>query len=276
MRSSPPLFVPRLDWLFFLATVGISLTLLFFGKGKAVVAVKQEIGGVAAQLGRPVAVVRRTFDLWREADQLRIQAMAFSQENARLRDATLENSRLRGMLDFRERFPLRLKPAQVIGYPGLQIGGRILLDVGRRDGVSLNSAVITPDGLVGKVVEASQLSSLVQTLNGNAYGVSVMIERSRVAGILRWVGPNEWTILGLSTGEDVRVGDLVLTTGAGLVFPKDVRVGVVTKVSGQSTPNSGWCRVTPFVRAETVEEVFVVTPGDNGFRADSLLTRELK
>jgi rod shape-determining protein MreC len=276
MRSSPSLFVPRLDWLFFLATVGLSLTLLFFGKGKAVSAVKQEVGGVVAQLGRPLAVVRRTFDLWREADQLRIQAMSLSQENARLREATLENARLRALLDFKERFPVSLKTAEVIGYPGLQIGGRVLLDAGRRAGVTLNSAVMTPDGLVGKITEVSELSSIVQTLDGNAYGVSVMIERSRVAGILKWIAPNEWTILGLSTGEDVRVGDLVVTTGAGLVFPKDIRVGVVTKVSGQSTPNSGWCRVTPFVRFQSLEEVFIVTPINNGFRTDTLLTREMK
>jgi rod shape-determining protein MreC len=59
------------------------------------------------------------------------------------------------------------------------------------------------------------------------------------------------------------VGDLVLTTGAGHVFPKGIRVGVVTDVRAQDDPKSGFCRVTPFVDFSTVEEVFVVVPPDS-------------
>jgi len=276
-RSSQPLFAPRLDWVIFLATVGFSLTLLFFGKGKAAAAAKQEIGGAVAYLATPVVLVRRTFGLWQENSALRQQAVILSQENGTLRDDAIENSRLRSMLGFKDRFPMPLKTASVIGFPGAEIGGRILLNVGRHDGIRINSAVLTPLGLVGKVVEVSEFASLVQTLEGNAYGVSVMIERSRVAGILHWVGPHEWTIVGLSTGEDVRVGDLVVTTGAGTVFPKDVRVGVVTKITGQGEANIGWCRVRPFVRFESVEEVFVVTPAPTTDRgADSLMMRETR
>jgi rod shape-determining protein MreC len=258
MRNSAPLFTPRLDWLVFLVTVGFSLTLLFFGRGKAMVTVKQELGGVFVQLARPVVYVRRTFDLWRENAALHEQAMILSRENAELRNRALENARLRAMLGFQERSPLPLRSADVLGFPGPGIGGRIVIGAGRRAGVRVNSAVLTPDGLVGKVIEVSDFTALVQTLVGNAYGVSVMIERSRVGGILKWLGPGRWTIVGLSTGEDVRVGDLVLTTGFGSVFPKGVRVGVVSEVTAPGVPGAGWCRVQPFVRYESLEEVFVV------------------
>lgn len=262
MRSSPPLFAPRLDWIIFLITVGFSLTLLFFGKKPAVVGVKNEIGGVLARIEKPLSLIRHTFELWQENAALRDQVMELRRENSELRDATLENERLRAMNEFRKRTALPLKSAEVIGYPGPQIGGQILIDAGRRDGVTLNSAVLSPDGLVGKVVEVSAATSQVQTLVGNAYGVSVMIERSRVAGILRWVEPGHWTIVGLSTGEDMRVGDLVLTAGAGTVFPKGIRVGVVSKVGGQTEAKSGWCHVQPFVDFDMIEEVFVVTAPD--------------
>ncbi len=275
MRSSPPLFAPRLDWLIFLATLGLSLGLLFFGNGTRVVTVKQEFGGIIAQLGRPVMLARRTFGLWKENALLREQSISLSRENGELRDAALENDRLRAMIGFRERFPLQTRPAEVIGYPGSQIGGRMLIDAGDHSGVRLNSAVITPEGLVGKVTEVATFTSLVQTLQGNAYGVSVMIERSRVAGILRWLGPEEWTIVGLATGEDVRVGDLVLTTGAGSVFPANIRVGVVSRVMAQGEPNAGWCRVRPFVRFESLEEVFVVTEsGRTDGAMDTLMARD--
>jgi rod shape-determining protein MreC len=274
MRNSALLFTPRLDWIVFLVTVGFSLTLLFFGKGPAVTSAKREIGAIIAFSGKPIGLVRRSFGLWKENSDLRAEAMSLSRENAELRDAALENARLRAMLNFRSRFPLPLRCAEVTGFPGLRIGGRILLDVGRNDGVRVNSAVLTPDGLVGKVVEVSAHSSLVQTLKGNAYGVSVYIERSRVAGILRWIGPGTWTIVGLSTGEDVRVGDLVLTTGAGSVFPQNVRVGVVTKVTGQHEANQGWCQVQPFVRFESLEEVFVIAQSSRTASTDSLWSAE--
>jgi rod shape-determining protein MreC len=261
--------------LVFLGTLGLSLGLLFFGNGTRMVAVKQEVGGIIAQLGRPVMLARRTFGLWKENALLRDQTITLSHENGELRDAALENDRLRAMLGFRQRFPLKTWPAEVIGYPGSQIGGRMLIDAGGEDGVRVNAAVMTPDGLVGKVTEVADFTALVQTLQGNAFGVSVMIERSRVAGILRWLGPEEWTIVGLATGEDVRVGDLVLTTGAGTVFPPNIRVGVVSRVMAQGEPNAGWCRVRPFVRFESLEEVFVVTQsGRTDSAVDTLMARE--
>jgi rod shape-determining protein MreC len=269
------LFAPRLDWMIFLAAVGISLALLFIANGQRVTTVRQEVGGIIAQAGRPVMLARRTFSLWKENSLLREEALTLSEENGALRDAALENERLRAMLGFHRRFPLNTESAEVIGYPGSRIGGRMLIDVGSHDGVRLNSAVITPDGLVGKVTEVAEFTSLVQTLQGNAYGVSVMIERSRVAGILRWLGPGQWSIVGLATGEDVRVGDLVLTTGAGSVFPPNIRVGVVSRIVAQSETKTGWCRVQPFVRFESLEEVFVITQTGHDDRAiDSLMAKE--
>jgi rod shape-determining protein MreC len=273
MASTPRLFNPRLDWIVFLTSVGFSLTLLFFGRNPAMTSIKRDVGMLIANLSRPVVLARRTLDLWQENKRLRDYSMQLSDENSQLRDAMLENERLRAMLEFRERTPLPMISADIIAVPGPQIGGRMVIDVGTKDGVNINSAVLTPQGLVGKVVEVSGHSAVVQSLVGNAYGVSVMIERSRVGGILRWVEPGHWTIVGLSTGEDVRVGDLVLTTGAGFVFPKGIRVGVVTDVRAQDDPKSGFCRVTPFVDFASVEEVFAVTAPDTLNRAPAPQTK---
>lgn len=262
MRPASPQYIYRLEWLIFLLAVGLSLTLLFIGRQPAAVGFKHDAGAAASWAARPVMIALRTLDLWRENAVLRDEALRLGEENARLRDATLENARLRSMLRLSEAAPWPLVAAEVIGYPGPAVGGRLLLDRGESSGVGENMAVITPEGLVGKVVEAGRSTSLVQTLIGDAYGVSVMIERTRVVGILRWTAPGKWMIFGLSTGDDVRAGDLVLTTGAGAVFPKNVRVGVVSKVDPPSDPRIGWCRVEPFVRFRAVEEVFVIAAED--------------
>ena len=266
MATSPRLFNPRLDWVIFLTSVGFSLTLLFFGKNPALNAFKREAAGVLTAASKPLVLARRTFDLWQENNRLRDLALSLSDENGQLRDAMLENQRLRAMLEFRQRFPLPVHSADVVAVPGPEIGGKLMIDAGSAEGVTTNSAVLTPEGLVGKVVEVARHTALVQSLVGNAYGVSVMVERSRVGGILKWMEPGHWTIVGLATGEDIRAGDLVLTAGSGLVFPKGIRVGVVTDVKAQGDPKGGFCRVTPFVDFSVVEEVFVV------MRMDSLGT----
>ncbi len=270
MPSAPRLFNPRLDWIVFLTSVGLSLTLLFFGRNPAVESLKLQAVEMIARASKPLVLARRTFSLWQDNKRLRDLSISLSDENSRLREFALENERLRAMLEFRERAPMRMKSADVVAVPGPQIGGKLVIDLGKADGVFVNSAVLTPQGLVGKVTELSAHTALVQSLVGNAYGVSVMIERSRVSGILRWVEPGHWTIVGLATGEDVRAGDLVLTTGAGTVFPKGIRVGVVTEVHAQDDPKRGFCRVTPFVDFSAVEEVFVITPPDS--EAESPLT----
>ncbi|MDD5088587.1 MAG: rod shape-determining protein MreC [bacterium] len=262
MRSSSPNYFSRLEWLIFFLAVGLSLTLLFLGHQPSAVGFKHDTNAAAAWAARPVMIALRTFDLWRENTALRKIALRLNEENARLRDATLENARLRALLRLRDAEPWPLIAAEVIGYPGPTVGGLVLIDAGDAQGVRVNSAVLTAEGLVGKVVETGRNSSLVQTLVGNAYGVSVMIERSRVVGILRWAGPGDWTIHGLSTGDDVRVGDLVLTTGEGAVFPKNIRVGVVNKVEPPSDPRVGWCHTQPFVRFRALEEIFVIAATD--------------
>lgn len=275
MRSSPRLFVPRLDWIIFLITVGFSLTLLFFHESPAVAGVRKEVGGLLAYLSKPLVQARRAFDVFRENATLRELSIGLSQENSELRSMALENERLRGLLGFRERFPFPMQSASVIAYPGLEIGGKFIIDRGRADGVRVNSAVVTPAGLVGKVTEVGGRSALVQSLVGNTYGVSVMVERSRAIGILRWLRPGEWTIIGMATGEDVKVGDLIVTTGVGFVFPAGIRVGVVREVLAQGEPGSGLCKVRPFVRFDSVEEVFVVAHTQNAPAVeDSMVTTE--
>ena len=151
MASSPRLFNPRLDWIVFLTSVGLSLTLLFFGRNPAVESLKLQAVEMIAKASQPLVLARRTFYLWQENKRLLDLSMSLSDENASLRDAALENERLRAMLEFRARCPLALRSAEVIAVPGPQIGGKLVIDLGRGDGVSVNSAVLTPQGLVGKV-----------------------------------------------------------------------------------------------------------------------------
>lgn len=248
-----------LEWTVFLSCAAISLVLLLTSPKPGVRELKDTATDVVGIAASPLHGVRRLFSIWSDYDILQQQALALGKENAKLRDAYVENERLRAMLGLRERSNLTTISASVISAVGPALGGQYRIDMGRSAGVPLHAAVITPQGLVGKAIEVTDNTTLVQTLVGNSYGVAVLLERTRMRGILRWTGPDRYSLTGLPQGVDVKSGDLVLTSGAGSVFPKGLRVGVVTdSQSTISTYGESWL-VQPFVDFRTVEDVFVVT-----------------
>ncbi len=248
-----------LEWIVFLSCAAISLVLLLTSPKPGVRELKDTATDVVGYAASPLHIVRRLFSIWSDYDILQQHAVALSKENAKYRDAALENDRLRAMLGLRERSNISTISASVISAVGPALGGQFRIDMGRSAGVPLHAAVITPQGLVGKTVEVTDHTALIQTLVGNSYGVAVMLERTRMRGILRWTGPDRYTLTGLPQGVDIKSGDLVLTSGAGSVFPKGLRVGVITDApSVISIYGESWL-VQPFVDLRTVEDVFVVT-----------------
>ncbi|NUO17988.1 rod shape-determining protein MreC [bacterium] len=247
-----------LEWIIFFTCAGLSLVLLLTSPKPGATALKETATDVVGYAASPLRFVRRLFSIWSDYDVLQKHAIELSKENNQLRDAYLENERLRALLGMRERTDLTTISASVISAVGPALGGQYRLNKGRTDGVQVNAAVVTPQGLVGKVIEVTDNTALVQTLVGNSYGVAVVLERTRMRGILRWTGPDRYSLTGLPQGVDIKNGDLVLTSGAGSVFPKGLRVGVVTAApSVISIYGESWL-VQPFVDFRTVEDVFVV------------------
>jgi rod shape-determining protein MreC len=247
------------EWTVFIVTAAVSLILLLTSPRPGVREVKSEIGDIVSVFTEPLHAARMVFSIWSEYESVKKQALQLSEENAQLRDAMAENQRLRAMLGMRTRTSFQTISASVISAVGPALGGEFRIDAGRIQGVGLNAAVVTPVGLVGKTVEVTDHTALIKTLVGNSYGVGVMLERTRMRGILRWSSPDHWTLSGLPQGVDIKSGDLVLTSGIGSVFPKGLRVGVVTDLpSALSTLGESWT-VQPFVDFRTVEDVFVIT-----------------
>jgi len=251
------------EWLVLAIAVGLSLILLFFSKNSGVANVRNDMADAVSVFARPFSNLASIVNIWHEYDEMRGRAMELSIENEALHDAIIENERLRAMLDFKQRSQLDLIPASVIARVGPGVSGRIRINAGLLEGVKINSAVMTPHGLVGKVIEASDHTALVQTLVGNNFGVSVIIERSRLSGILRWIGPGDWAILGLPSGADIKRGDVAVTSGAGSVFPKGIRAGIVTSPSPRQLRMGQVWSLAPLAHFGTLEEIFVVVQRDS-------------
>jgi rod shape-determining protein MreC len=146
--------------------------------------------------------------------------------------------------------------------PGGRIIERIELDKGARDGVGSGLPVIVPEGLIGKVVGVSEARSKVEPLASASSAVSVVIERSRVRGVVRpRYGPVSdfvsWGVDYVPARSDIRLGDRVITSGLGGVYPPGIAVGTVISIEENPLTMSVGVRLA--VDYATVERVFVLT-----------------
>lgn len=197
---------------------------------------------------------------------LRKLAVELAAERATLSEYRHENERLRELIgffvSFSEEKRFDMVPARVVGMPGGRIIERIELDKGTRDGLTTGMAVIVPEGLIGKVVGVSASGSRVEPLASASSAVSVVIERSRVRGVVRpRYGPVSdfvsWGVDYVPARSDIRLGDLVITSGLGGVYPPGITVGTVISIEENPLTMSVGVRLA--VDYATIERVFVLT-----------------
>jgi rod shape-determining protein MreC len=117
--------------------------------------------------------------------------------------------------------------ARVIGASADPISHTIFITRGAQDGIRRNMAVITPDGIVGKIVEVFPHAAQVLLINDRESGVGAMFAASRTHGIVRGTGDPDPQMDYIVNDEKVHVGDAIITSGDDRIFPKGLAVGVV-------------------------------------------------
>src|SRR5258708_1995303 len=170
-------------------------------------------------------------DVRKKNRELQAEVTRLQMEQTRLREDALQARRLQALLAFKERFVVKTIPAQVIGSSGSEQSRVIYIDKGSHDGIRQDMAVITPDGIVGKVKDVFPLSSQVLLINDHDSGAGVILESSRLPGILKGVGMGEVQVMDILLDEKVDVGDQVVTSGGDRIYPKGMPVGTVTSVA---------------------------------------------
>ena len=141
-----------------------------------------------------------------------------------------ENEQLKTLLDYKRSSTLSLLPARVINKGITANMNTITIDVGFNQGVKRNLAVLTPNGIIGKIVSVGNRTSIVQVITDVNFRLSVQIIPSGARGILRWVYGDECEIREVQKNSNISVGDRVTTSGFSDIFPKDLPVGIVTGV----------------------------------------------
>jgi len=193
-------------------------------------------------------------ELKRQIEQMRI-------EQARIAQDADQAHRLQALLGFKEQFIAQTVAAQVIGGTGSELSRSVYIDKGERDGLKPDMAVLTRDGIVGKVLRVYRSTSLVLLIDDQTSGVGSILEKSRLQGILRGTSSGTVVLEKVMSDETVPVGEQVLTSGGDGVFPKGLAVGTVTSVATGSDLFLN-IRVRPAADLSRLEEVLVVTKVD--------------
>jgi len=190
-------------------------------------------------------------DLKAEIERLRLEQVRLSQDAEQAR-------RLQALLSFKEQYVAQTMAAQVIGSSGSEQSRSIYIDKGNRDGIKPDMAVITADGVVGKVLRVFHSTSLVLLIDDQSSGVGAILEKSRIQGVLRGTPGGEVILEKVMADNDVQPGETVLTSGGDGIFPKGMPVGKVTRVT-QGAELFLNIRVKPAANLGQIEEVLVIT-----------------
>jgi rod shape-determining protein MreC len=207
------------------------------------------------------------FQLRSENRVLREQNLTLSEELIRLREAKQENIRLRRMLDLKERSPFTYMSAAVVGKTLNLLQNTITIDVGQNDGVKPNMPIVTDEGLVGRVISTSPGYSIGQILWNKDFRASAKVERDRVDGILQWEGGEHLSLKNVAKTLDVQVGDAVITSEYSSIYPRGIRIGVVSKTSQVPGALFQTIEITPGVDFSRLEQVFLIVSTPDSARA---------
>jgi rod shape-determining protein MreC len=195
-----------------------------------------------------------------ENRQLKQQIDQMRLEQVRLSEDAGQAHRLQALLGFKEQFIEKgdTVAAQVIGSSGNDLSQSIYIDKGSNEGVKPDMAVITVDGIVGKVLHAYPATAQVLMINDQTSGVGAMLEKTRVQGVLKGTANASVVLERVMSDEKVSPGDVVLSSGGDQIFPKGLPVGVVTQVSPGHEMFLN-IQVKPGADLSRLEEVLVVT-----------------
>jgi rod shape-determining protein MreC len=208
-------------------------------------------------------------DTSRENEALRIENDALKLTITQLQTKAAEADRLAALLNFRQSHQdVPMVGARVIAASAGTASRTIEIDRGERDGVHRNMAVITPDGAVGKVIEAYHDASQVLLLTDKDGGAGAMLVGSRIQSPVGGTGEPLMIMKYVAADDDVKVGEKIVTSGMDKIFPRDIPVGTVVEVKPGNPFKQ--IRVQPAAKLDRLETVIVLlTQAPVDFKTDA-------
>lgn len=249
------------------------LALVLVSKNARTRSADAPLGSVLLESMRPMQsgvtqVTSAIADLWhryfalvglqRENEALRNRILDLEREAVRVGEIEQTNSRLTGLLGFRDTLQGSVIAAQVIGKDPVPLFRSVTINRGQADGVRKGMAVVSPHGVVGQILSTSTHAARVLLVTDHNSGIDAVVQRTRARGIVEGALDEGCLMKYIRQGEDVQVGDRVVTSGLDGIFPKGIVVGKVTRLHPRSRGQLMSTDIEPAVPFELIEEVLVV------------------
>lgn len=222
---------------------------------------KNVVSAALASVFYPAQMVISSVDEFRSVAH---ENEMLKEENARLRQETYyasealqELARLHALVRFDDKWDYPIVTARVVGHNPGRFLTTLVINRGTSRGVKEDMPVFSMNGLVGKVSKATLTHSRVQLLVDPNLKLSVLERRTRVVGFLESVDGRTLSAM-IPTHAGVKVGDTLITSGLGGIFPKGIPVGTVTQIRPSDLEVMQLMDVMPFQEFSSLEEVFVM------------------
>lgn len=170
----------------------------------------------------------------------------------------LEAQRLRKLLSLKDNYNYHFVSARVIGREQAALSKTILINKGTVHGLKTGMPVIAPPGLTGRLIDVSWHASKVLLLIDESSNIDAIVQRTRTQGIVCGAGSRGCILKYISKTQDVKKGDVIVSSGIGVVFPKGLLIGIVSHVDQQNSGLFWTINVAPFVDFSKLEEVLVL------------------
>ncbi|MBA7565529.1 Cell shape-determining protein MreC [subsurface metagenome] len=173
------------------------------------------------------------------------------------REMSLECMRLRKLMDVKDDLGFPAVAARVVGRNRLSVFHTALIDKGTADGIEIGFPVVAAQGVAGRIIEVSWNVSKVLLLVDYNSNIDALVQRNRCQGVLQGVGSG-CELKYVQRSEDVRVGDVVISSGLAGVFPRGLLLGKVAEVEKKEAGLFQRIKVHPTLDIAKLEEVLVI------------------
>jgi rod shape-determining protein MreC len=183
-----------------------------------------------------------------------------------IKEMEMENRRLKELLEFANEIPGKKVLAQIVSWDASSDFRTLRVNKGLKDGLQLQATVVTAEGLVGYVYRLTNHFADVLTILDPNNRTDVIIQRTRSQGIMEGYSANRGLMKYVGRTEPIILGDEVLTSGLGHIYPKGIRVGRVSRIERESYGITQHVEVRPSVDFSRLEEVMVLVSDEDQLR----------
>lgn len=216
---------------------------------KLLMLIKREIGGILFYHHHLAENERLNKDI----DLLRYKLNKFD-------EVSLENNRLNQLLSLKQKSPYKLIAAKVIGHCADNWSSVIIIDKGESSGLKRGFVVINYLGLVGRISETAEYTCKIILVNDPNFGVSAIVQRSRQEGLVTGTLGDTLIMKYLPLDSDIKVSDIIVTSGLTESYPKGLLIGAVTDLGQEFSGLSRYAIIKTAVNLASLEEVLIIIP----------------